>query len=232
MNSRIDIYLNRIGQVSQLLLVGFAIFGYFYTVRPIYQNASLQESIAKKEIELKGLQSKIDELYINLRSELIRKFVTRVTYDCSPGMPLLMQAPSNEAGDQEPFIVRFKEYKALISDNPYNCLRKKAEEDTELLNLRDIDRKKMTDSIKLLKPIITDRYNEMLKKTKDNQFLENVGKNSGEDTTMLDEFLVSNGIKLPDDKYYKQYYILSGMESVILNFSRDFNQIVSDKIKF
>lgn len=93
MNNKIDLYLNRISQLSQLLLVAFAIFGYFYTVRPVYQNASLQESIAKKETELKNIQGKIDELYINYRSELIRKFTTRVTFDCAPYMPLMMQPP-------------------------------------------------------------------------------------------------------------------------------------------
>ncbi|NIG14056.1 hypothetical protein [Pantoea sp. Cy-640] len=59
MPSRLDIYLNRISHLSQVFLVAFAIFGYFYTVRPIYQKELLSEDIAKKEFELNGLKKEL-----------------------------------------------------------------------------------------------------------------------------------------------------------------------------
>lgn len=231
MNKKIDIYLNRIGQLSQILLVGFAIFGYFYTVRPVYQNASLQESIAKKEIELKDLQSKIDEIYVNLRKELIHKFVVRATYDCSPAMPLMMQAPSDKKTIQEPFSIKLQKVKSLISDNPYNCLIKKAESDTVLINLRNVDKQKLITTVESLKPIITEKYNKMLKQSEDELFLEKLGKKNAINTASLEEFLTNNGIKSPDDSYYKETYILIGMESLISNFSSDFNDTIIDKVK-
>ncbi|EAQ6521907.1 hypothetical protein EEP00_16395, partial [Salmonella enterica] len=46
--------------VSQFVLVAFAIFGYFYTVRPIYQKELLSEDIAKKEVELNKLKTAME----------------------------------------------------------------------------------------------------------------------------------------------------------------------------
>jgi len=57
MASKVDLYLSRISHLSQFVLVAFAIFGYFYTVRPIYQKELLSEDIAKKEVELKSLKN-------------------------------------------------------------------------------------------------------------------------------------------------------------------------------
>ncbi|MGJ7501219.1 hypothetical protein ACSFBF_12735 [Variovorax sp. ZT5P49] len=48
----IDRWCNRAGQLSQVLLLLLGIFGYFYTVLPVYQKSLLDEDIAKKTIEL------------------------------------------------------------------------------------------------------------------------------------------------------------------------------------
>ncbi|ENZ9778511.1 hypothetical protein ACHEMN_003125 [Escherichia coli] len=48
MSNKVDVFLSRVSHVSQFVLVAFAIFGYFYTVRPIYQKELLSEEIAKK----------------------------------------------------------------------------------------------------------------------------------------------------------------------------------------
>lgn len=234
MNNKIDLYLNRVCQISQLLLVGFAIFGYFYTVRPVYQNASLQESIAKKETELKSLQGKIDDLYINYRRELIRKFVMRVTFDCAPYTPLMMQPPSYEESEQKSFSIKLQESKELISENPYNCLRMKAENDTALRDLRNEDKQKLIATIESLKPSITEKYNEMVRQSEDETLLENLGKNnnSASFTARLEEFFIANGIKLPDDdNYNKQMNILAGLNHLISEFSLKFNATITDKVK-
>ena len=57
MSNKIDVFLSRVSHVSQFVLVAFAIFGYFYTVRPIYQKEVLSEDIAKKEVELNKLKT-------------------------------------------------------------------------------------------------------------------------------------------------------------------------------
>jgi hypothetical protein len=54
--SRTDLLLSRASHVSQVVLVVVAIFGYFYTVRPIYQKDRLEEKNAKLEKEYEKKQ--------------------------------------------------------------------------------------------------------------------------------------------------------------------------------
>lgn len=49
-SEKFDIWLGRLSHIAQIILVGVAVFGYFYTIRPIYQNQLLSEDIAKKEL--------------------------------------------------------------------------------------------------------------------------------------------------------------------------------------
>ncbi|WP_353247713.1 hypothetical protein [Salinisphaera sp. T31B1] len=59
--NKLDIALTRASHLSQILLVLFAIFGYFYTVRPIHQNQVLSEKISRKEMQLKKFQHELKE---------------------------------------------------------------------------------------------------------------------------------------------------------------------------
>lgn len=55
-----DLWLSRAASFSQPALLALAVFGYFYTVIPIYQKEVLSEQIAAKEIEAKQRQQEID----------------------------------------------------------------------------------------------------------------------------------------------------------------------------
>jgi len=74
-----DIWLKRLSHVSQVLLVFLAIFGYFYTVKPVYEKALLDEQIAEKTLELKTMNSdlaqlkKVNESSTNAKNILERK---------------------------------------------------------------------------------------------------------------------------------------------------------------
>lgn len=48
--------------VSQIVLVGLAVFGYFYTVVPVYQNQKLNEENARLSIENDSISARIGEL--------------------------------------------------------------------------------------------------------------------------------------------------------------------------
>jgi hypothetical protein len=79
-------WLDTIGQISQISLAVVAIFGYFYTVRPIYQKERLAEQVAEydgiikkqtpkiAEIEqrLTALQSERRQLSVELQSQRAR----------------------------------------------------------------------------------------------------------------------------------------------------------------
>jgi DNA repair exonuclease SbcCD ATPase subunit len=58
-SSPIDTILARLANASQLGLLILAVFGYFYTVLPVYQKALLDEDIAKKTLALNSLEAKL-----------------------------------------------------------------------------------------------------------------------------------------------------------------------------
>ncbi|MEX0422195.1 hypothetical protein KDV38_00370 [Providencia rettgeri] len=76
----VDKSLSRLSHVSQILLVGFAIFGYFYTVRPIYQKEVLTENIAQKEVQLSKLNQEKEAVYSQIGSyeEKEKKLLTNI----------------------------------------------------------------------------------------------------------------------------------------------------------
>ena len=55
--SRLDILFARAANASQLGLLLLAVFGYFYTVLPVYQKALLDEEIAKKTLALASMET-------------------------------------------------------------------------------------------------------------------------------------------------------------------------------
>lgn len=57
--NKFDLILDRLSKFSQILLVAGAIFGYFYTIRPIHQNQVLSEEIAFKENNIKRLNNEL-----------------------------------------------------------------------------------------------------------------------------------------------------------------------------
>lgn len=58
----VDIWLQRLAHLTQVGLLGLGLFGYFYTVLPVFQNQQLQEQAAKLELEKSAAQRRLDEL--------------------------------------------------------------------------------------------------------------------------------------------------------------------------
>lgn len=58
----VDIWLQRLAHLTQVGLLGLGVFGYFYTVLPVFQNQQLQEQAAKLELEKSAAQRHLDEL--------------------------------------------------------------------------------------------------------------------------------------------------------------------------
>jgi hypothetical protein len=55
--SATDVVLQRLANASQLGVLILAVFGYFYTVLPIYQKSLLDEEIAKKTLQLNAMET-------------------------------------------------------------------------------------------------------------------------------------------------------------------------------
>ena len=49
---KIDVYLSRISHLVQVGLFSVTLLTIYYTVIPLYKSAQMEESLAKKEIEL------------------------------------------------------------------------------------------------------------------------------------------------------------------------------------
>jgi cell division protein FtsB len=60
--SEIDLWMQRIAWSAQVVALVVAIFGYFYTVRPVYQKQLLDEQIAEKSVLLRDSTAKLEQL--------------------------------------------------------------------------------------------------------------------------------------------------------------------------
>lgn len=72
----------RLSQFATVVGVAVAVFGYFYSVRPIYQKVLLDEAIAKKEVELKTVTASLEVNYRLLRGHILRSFVFDAGVEC------------------------------------------------------------------------------------------------------------------------------------------------------
>ncbi len=75
---KIDIYLSRLSHLSQVLLLILAIFGYFYTILPLYQKELLTEELAKIKIDLANKRNEIIKANQTLASIKERLNTTRL----------------------------------------------------------------------------------------------------------------------------------------------------------
>jgi hypothetical protein len=57
-----DVVLQRFANASQLGVLILAVFGYFYTVLPIYQKSLLDEEIAKKTLQLNAMEAEFSAM--------------------------------------------------------------------------------------------------------------------------------------------------------------------------
>lgn len=109
----LDVWLQRIGLVSQVGLFLFTVGTIYFTVIPLYQKALLDEQIARKQIELEKLTSALDSAYVKIRTSAVRTYVFHVGADCSG----LMIPPSSTAGSDA------KNYPdAILEIKPEDCL--------------------------------------------------------------------------------------------------------------
>jgi hypothetical protein len=78
--SRTDVALQRLSNASQVGLLLLAVFGYFYTVLPVYQKALLDEDIAKKTLELRAMENRLSqtEALLSGREAELKALTTRV----------------------------------------------------------------------------------------------------------------------------------------------------------
>lgn len=80
---KLDVWLPRLSNIAQVVLLGLTAGAFYLTVLPLYQKALLDEAFARKEIELKQVTATLDAKYAKLREVAVRAFVINADADCS-----------------------------------------------------------------------------------------------------------------------------------------------------
>jgi len=117
----IDKWIQRLAHLSQVGLLLLTVFGFFYTVIPLYQKAALDEAISKDEARLKALQITIDSEYAHIRDFATYDYVASVGPACT-GLLLEPPLPTKlmKFGDAAPDLVKFQE--KILDINVDACL--------------------------------------------------------------------------------------------------------------
>lgn len=110
--SALDVWLQRIGIISQIGLFLFTIGTIYFTVIPLYQKALLDEQIARKQIEMEKLTIALDSAYVKIRSSVVSTYVTRAGAECSG----LMISPSASIDEDQGYSA------AILEIKPEECL--------------------------------------------------------------------------------------------------------------
>lgn len=213
-NTKFDLWLIRVSYIAQVGLFFLTTFTIFYTVIPIYQNANLQESIAKKEIEYKQLQDKEKTLYLKLRKEYSRKYVVDAISQCSP-TEILMRQPS-EDDSKKSHDVRMKELKTFLNKDITSCFEKTFYSNPYIKELRDTDQQNILLKIKNLSPSITKLHEKYKAEFDDDSKLLNTGKEKSTRLKEVEDYLIGiGGYTENSKKDFENSYIESGAYDVI-----------------
>ncbi|WP_196207901.1 hypothetical protein [Citrobacter sp. Res13-Sevr-PEB04-36] len=230
-NNKFDLWLVRISYIAQVGLFFLTTFTIFYTVIPIYQNANLQESIAKKELEYEKLKEKQRILYLNLRREYSRKYVIDAISQCSP-TEILMRQPS-EDDIRKPHNVIMNEFKKHLDKDLSGCFEKVFYENHYVKELNDNDQQDILHKIKSLTPSITKLHEKYEANFKDNNSLLNAGKESSTSLKKTEEFLISTGNYSDGNKKdFENSYVESGAYDLVVKYGFEINNLFSNTIKY
>lgn len=229
--SKFDIWLVRGSHFAQIGLLCITVFTIFYTVIPLYQNAALQESVAKKEKELKELQNSIDALYVKHRNELLSNFIRTGVYDCSPLTNIIMKPSDDLYSNKKSFEEEMKEYRAIFDKDLNVCLKDMLHTNKYVRELRENDKVLLAQSINSLQPKIDAEKNKFIEIFNDREQLEKIGSVKSQATKDFDNFVNGLGMNIEGhEKMIQESYTLIGAMQVVSDYGFAFNKIVSDNI--
>lgn len=124
-------WLSSINVAAQVGLLLLAIFGYFYTVRPFYSKALLEEQIAERELELKKIRSDIDGASLLLARKKVEVDQLQTMY--AGASARLMAAQKNIANLGKNLLAKQSEL-ALLGAKHSDLYSKSSQSATQLLH--------------------------------------------------------------------------------------------------
>ncbi|HHA2022737.1 TPA: coiled-coil domain-containing protein [Enterobacter ludwigii] len=173
--SKIDTWFARIANLSQLGVLILAVFGYFYTVLPVYQKSLLDEEIAKKTLEIEKKDKQIAA--INKKLEERASELESLSSEINKAKDDAAQAKTNLRTMQGKYSKQYSELRVHLLSQFINlaysqCYEKsweiqsltncfiKTSESAELRELNNNDIKKLKSSISLIAPKLISSYKE------------------------------------------------------------------------
>jgi hypothetical protein len=199
------LWLLRISYFSQVGLFSLTIFGFYYTVIPLYQKAVLDEAIAMKEIELKAMQKSLEADYSEIRGYVVNQFVFSAGAECT-GLLIRIEDPSTDQQSRS-------NEKSWISEtldlDSAACLRKMFTGNGRLKQLRKTDYLKLSSSLERLaehldnkRKLALQAYKDLPDKAKiDPSILPQV---TGRSASMIDTLKPYISIKQYQESLYRE----------------------------
>jgi hypothetical protein len=137
--ARFDVWLSRFTAFAQIGLFALTAWGLYFTVIPLYQNALLNEAIARKELELKEVSAKEEELYAEVRKRIVSQLLLRIGTECTG-----LLEPSSFGKKILPEIPK------SLSIDVSECIQSSVSQSRYLGDLREVDRNGVEASIGVL----------------------------------------------------------------------------------
>lgn len=134
---QLDVWLLRLSHFSQLGLFLFTVGAIYFTVIPLYQKALLDETIAKKEVELTDANAALERAYASVRTAVVKDYVFFAGAKCTGLLERAEPLPSLV----KPVPARPSLADTLFAIDVPACLTNAAKESVSLQELRAEDRK-------------------------------------------------------------------------------------------
>lgn len=216
----LDLWLERLSYISQTGLFFLTIFTLYYTVIPVFQNASLQESIAKKEAELQEMKKEEEVLYSSLKSEYISKFKRSLFFNCNPAMKLAMQVPLPPgAGRDEQ---DYNDSLAVMNIDIMQCVTNALKTDAFLKRLKENDVISLNNSIETLRSRINATQKEYKALIENKGELEEIGRKSSIFVAEEERRAIQRGA---DVNWVRPIYVAGGARKVLADYGDRLNNI-------
>lgn len=233
MSTKFDLWLVRFSYIAQIAILFLTAFAFFYTVIPLYQNAVLQESIAKKELEVKALSNNIRLLSDNLTHESVNLYVLQVGNICSPSLPFLLKpllVPSlnvdERTNDKEK---RISEYKDALNKDIYECLTTSARSSTVLSKISREDFNRILLVLDSIKPRLNKLRHDAQNAINDDNKLKEIGMIKDSRDVNLDEMIIAMGVTPEQLKMENEANALAkGADVIFYKYGSDVMALIKD----
>jgi hypothetical protein len=143
----LDIVLIRGSHISQIALVFLAIFGYFYTVRPIFQKEVLSEEIAKMQkngkqlrTTLINIQKQVKQAYQNIYyDKLLQEIVFQYNFHrIKNDEKYVSDLLDRKINENQPFLTSYSVFESAITSIENNVSVNRMIPSDELSKLNSI----------------------------------------------------------------------------------------------